>query len=919
MLLPSVRTSTGKTPKRDEQPSEDWRYKIYRQTDYLKNSKYPFRAFCGGNVCFPRSLIDDIGGFDEDFNAWGAEDTEFGFRVYNAGYWLIPVKNADALHQEPPNGSNETDREVGKSITQPILIEKCPAIYRKYEKNRVYEIPKLSIYIPAYNSINFIEEAIESALNQTYTDLEIVVVNDGSTDGTGEFLDQLYGTNPRIKIIHQENGGISSASNTAIMNSSGEYILQLDSDDVLLPMCAELLIEVLEKNDIGFVYGDSYLIDSSSMPQGRAYSWSMFDRYKLIDNMMIHHPRMFRKRDYCRTDGFDTNLSNAVDYDFFLKLSEVTDGYHLQTPLYLYRQHQSNTSKVNLLEQNDNNHLCIISAFERMGLSDRVTLRVDENDTRKIIKTLIEDPNDYRINLVHIFSRLGIIKQDNFLFYWELDKLSSKHSKNRQDSMRVGKERYVRVGSYGSARVAYAVSSKIESEYLTETSIYSLRTKNSTSYFVDIVAPKKDNESLEMMRKLMQEHNWKAEVVSQPARRVVSAVNKNTESELNEYIKIHQESETEPKEVEENSKYSVEEHWKIDENILTFYWGNEEVYFFMPNDWEFRETHEDLFRLAHYVLVSPWDNSVLDGWLPTRKPGWRPGLAFSGGIDSTAALALMPSSTVLVYNERHGISGQLKHTNAHRFFKELEIKDFKKVFTVKSNHESIRMRDGKLPGFSSDYACAVQLILMADYFGLDSIGTGMPLENTYLWHGFRFRDFSKSWFWKHYSKIFSEVGLDLYQPVAGCSEIINLRIVKKIGWENFAQSCLRSDSPGEGCSVCWKCFRKNSLMGKNYSITGEIKTFLGKKPLKQAVSTIYSIQKSSSKQKKKIDKMFPSVKDFLSLDLDFLNFHYAPALEFLPLRYREFTKNRLKFFAEPMNEHHILKFNSIDLYPELDY
>ena len=108
-------------------------------------------------------------------------------------------------------------------------------------------------------------------------------------------------------------------------------------------------------------------------------------------------------------------------------------------------------------------------------------------------------------------------------------------------------------------------------------------------------------------------------------------------------------------------------------------------------------------------------------------------------------------------------------------------------------------------------------------------------------------------------------------------------------------------------------------MGKNYSIRGEIKTFLGKKPLKQAVSTIYSIQESSSKQKKKIEKMFPSVKDLLSLDLDFLNFHYAPALEFLPLRYREFTKNRLKLFAEPMNEHHILKFNSTDLYPELDY
>ena len=79
------------------------------------------------------------------------------------------------------------------------------------ELDRIYEIPKVSIYIPAYNAIDFIEEAIESAFNQTYTDLEIVVVNDGSTDETGELLDQMYGVNPKITIIHQENGGISAA------------------------------------------------------------------------------------------------------------------------------------------------------------------------------------------------------------------------------------------------------------------------------------------------------------------------------------------------------------------------------------------------------------------------------------------------------------------------------------------------------------------------------------------------------------------------------------------------------------------------------------------------------------------------------------------------------------------------------------
>ena len=244
--LPSLRTDTGQIPKNGLPPSEDWRYKIYRNTNNLKNSKYPFRAFCGGNVCFHKSLISEIGGFDEDFTAWGAEDTEFGFRIYNKGYWLIPVDGAEALHQEPPNGSNETDRGAGKSITQPILIEKCPAFYRKMEKNRIYEIPKLSIYIPAYNAIQYIEEAIESALNQTYTDLEVVIVNDGSTDGTGEFLDEIYSNNPRIKIIHQENKGISFASNVAINNCKGEYVLQLDSDDALLPEAAEMLTPIVD-------------------------------------------------------------------------------------------------------------------------------------------------------------------------------------------------------------------------------------------------------------------------------------------------------------------------------------------------------------------------------------------------------------------------------------------------------------------------------------------------------------------------------------------------------------------------------------------------------------------------------------------------------------------------------------------------
>ena len=339
--------------------------------------------------------------------AWGAEDTEFGYRVYNQGYWLIPVDKAEALHQEPPNGSNETDRESGKTITQPILIEKCPAFYRKMEVGRIYEIPKVSVYIPAYNAIDFIEEAIESVLNQTYTDLEIVVVNDGSTDETGEFLDKLYGVNPRITIIHQDNGGISSASNTAINHCRGEYILQLDSDDALLSETVEMLVNVLDKNDIGFVYGDSYLTDQTGKVYGKAYSWSMYDRYRLLQGMMVHHPRMFRKRDFNRISGFDENLSNAVDYDLFLK-PEVTDGYHLQTPLYLYRQHNSNTSKVNSMQQDKNNFKCIQLALERLGLANLIELKPDTSHSRRVIKTLKKQPGSFKIDISYTANRMGL-------------------------------------------------------------------------------------------------------------------------------------------------------------------------------------------------------------------------------------------------------------------------------------------------------------------------------------------------------------------------------------------------------------------------------------------------------------------------------------------------------------------------------
>ena len=98
-----------------------------------------------------------------------------------------------------------------------------------------------------------------------------------------------------------------------------EYALQLDGDDILAPDTIEKMVEVLDNSPIGFVYGDAFLVDKNLKFKQRSYSWSNYDRQKMIDGgMHIHPPRMFRMRDYNRTSKYDEELENAVDFDFFL-------------------------------------------------------------------------------------------------------------------------------------------------------------------------------------------------------------------------------------------------------------------------------------------------------------------------------------------------------------------------------------------------------------------------------------------------------------------------------------------------------------------------------------------------------------------------------------------------------------------------
>ena len=110
-------------------------------------------------------------------------------------------------------------------------------------------LPVVSIIVPVYNVKSYVGECVESLCRQTYTNLEILLVDDGSTDGSGEVCDEYADRDERIRVIHQANRGLSGARNTGLDNVQGEYIAFVDSDDLVSPNYVETLYELLMRYD----------------------------------------------------------------------------------------------------------------------------------------------------------------------------------------------------------------------------------------------------------------------------------------------------------------------------------------------------------------------------------------------------------------------------------------------------------------------------------------------------------------------------------------------------------------------------------------------------------------------------------------------------------------------------------------------
>ncbi len=202
---------------------------------------------------------------------------------------------------------------------------------------------KVSIVIPCFNAGALLAEAIDSALKQTYPDLEIVVVDDGSTDAlTREMLD--HASWPRTRIIRQENAGPAVARNRAIEASVGDFILPLDADDTIEPTYVEKAVAAMNADpNVGIVYCRAMRFGSESGP------WNLppYNLRELVIDNVIFVTSLFRRADWVRVGGFNQSLRLGVeDYEFWVKIVGLgRDVVQLDEYLFNYRiQQTSRTS-----------------------------------------------------------------------------------------------------------------------------------------------------------------------------------------------------------------------------------------------------------------------------------------------------------------------------------------------------------------------------------------------------------------------------------------------------------------------------------------------------------------------------------------------------------------------------------------------
>jgi glycosyltransferase involved in cell wall biosynthesis len=208
---------------------------------------------------------------------------------------------------------------------------------------------RFTTIMPVYNHVDYVEEAVRSVREQIFTDWQLIIVDDGSTDGSAELLDKLAAQDERIEVIHQSNAGPAAARNAALPVARGQWLTYLDSDDVWLPDALDAYDRFLQDHpDVQFVYGYRHRLneDGTVTESAGEFQDAPTGTKELFGRMYLSHLCVCYRRELMdEVGGYDGNLRSCEDYELYLRMSLHTDFHPLGRATGLRRRHGTNISR----------------------------------------------------------------------------------------------------------------------------------------------------------------------------------------------------------------------------------------------------------------------------------------------------------------------------------------------------------------------------------------------------------------------------------------------------------------------------------------------------------------------------------------------------------------------------------------------
>lgn len=281
---------------------------------------------------------------------------------------------------------------------------------------------KVSVVIPAYNAMAYLPETIANVLNQTYTDFEVLVINDGSTDKTPEWVAQI--DDARLRLVSQTNLGLAGARNTGIREAKGEYLAFLDADDLWESTKLAQQVQVLDNHPkVGLVYTWVTYINEQGNSTGKLVNnksngtegdvWQKLTESNLVECGSV---AMVRRECFAECGVFDCNLGSFVeDWDMWLRIARVYHFKVIKQPLVYYRQVTGSASR-NWSAMAKSYQLVIEKAFANATWQD-LPLRNRSYGTANLVlgwKAIQSEPKD--LKQANYF-RSQALRHDPWLFF----------------------------------------------------------------------------------------------------------------------------------------------------------------------------------------------------------------------------------------------------------------------------------------------------------------------------------------------------------------------------------------------------------------------------------------------------------------------------------------------------------------------